>query len=129
QLKADIPSQNFHVRPVAGTDLSQVKTLAWSAATSRLNALKIDLDMKNTTGGINARLDAPAELFDGKNKIALTVKGGDATVTTSARSVAAASEVVAGARKTLSIEPVTGGAAPEAGNYTGTVSVVFEPAA
>lgn len=129
QLKADIPTEDFYVRPVAGTDLSQVKTMAWSTANSTLEALKVDLDMKSTAKGIVAHLDAPAELFDGRNKIALAVKVGNTAVTANSPStVGQAADVKAGMRQTMSIEPAAGSAF-EAGSYTGTVSVVFEPAA
>ncbi|OIN53167.1 CS1 type fimbrial major subunit [Pseudomonas costantinii] len=129
QLRADIPSDDFYVRPVAGVDLSRVQSMNWNAASSRLETVNINLDMRNTAGGINARLDLAPELFSGSARIPLTVRIGNTAVTTNATSIAAATRVVAGARDTLTIAPTSNAVRPAAGNYTGTVSVIFEPAA
>ena len=129
QLRADIPSSDFFVRPVAGVDLSKVQNMNWNVASSKLDSLKIDLDMKNTTRGINAKLDLAPELFSGADKIPLQIKVAGTTLSTTSTLVAAAERVRAGTRDALIIEPVTTTPRPEAGVYTGTVSVIFEPAA
>ncbi|WP_395606891.1 CS1 type fimbrial major subunit [Pseudomonas sp. B22129] len=128
QLRADVPANDFYVRPVAGTDLSRVQTMIWNIASNRLDALRVDLDMRSTTRGINAKLDLVPELVGGSNRIPLVVKVGTTTLTTASGLVAAAATVANGARNTLSIEP-TANATFAPGSYTGTVSVIFEPAA
>jgi hypothetical protein len=128
QLRADVPTNDFYVRPVAGTDLSRTQTMTWNVAASRLDTLRIDLDMRHTTRGINAKLDLVPELVGGANRIPLVVKVGTTTLSTATGLVAAAAVVQNGARNTLSIEPAAS-AVYAPGSYTGTVSVIFEPAA
>jgi hypothetical protein len=129
QLKADVPSAEFYVRPVAGVDLSKVQNMNWNVTGNKFDILKIDLDMKNTTKGISAKLDQPAELV-GPGKIPLTVKvAGKALNPTTPVTVATADAVKAGVRNTLSIEQTSPATRPDTGEYTGTLSIIFEPAA
>ena len=74
QLKADIPTSTFHVRPPASEDFTKEQVLQWDINKKELMSWKNRLEVLNTDKGIQAKLDVPPVLIDGAKKIALTVK-------------------------------------------------------
>lgn len=129
-IAASIPTADFYVRAEPGTNLSATQRLNWDVARRQLDIWKTSLDMRNSSGGIIVRLDAPAALYSANNRIDLAVvlnnyelvdySNGNRGCTLVPASVAAR-----GVRYELAIEPIN--TRPPAGNYSGVVSLVFEP--
>jgi hypothetical protein len=129
-VAASIPSADFYVRPEPGTNLSATQWLHWDIARRQLDAWTTHLDMKNSSGGIIVRLDAPAVLYSGRNRIDLAVilrthELADYSNRNSGCVIVPADEAARGVRYKLAIEPIT--PRPPAGSYSGVVSLVFEP--
>ncbi|NVZ69142.1 hypothetical protein HX791_08170 [Pseudomonas costantinii] len=86
--------------------------------------------MRNSSGGIIVRLDAPAVLYSGSNRIGLAVIIRNHELAEYSRSnsgcvIVPADVAARGIRHELVIEPIN--SRPPAGSYSGVVSLVFEP--
>jgi hypothetical protein len=128
QLKADIPTANFHVRQPSGEDFTKEQILQWNLDKRALESWNNHLEVKNTAGAIQAKLDNEAKLIgpNGKN-IGLTVKVNNIEVNTaSATEVVTEADAKPGRKVDFVIQP---GAGTDPGIYTGTVALIFEPVA
>ena len=138
KLKASIPSDEFHVRPVDSGWIDQVQDMEFDVATNRLKPVEKMFQYKNTAGAIQAQLDPSTVgtdnspiLFNGTQNIPLSVTFNNTSISTTAKTVVSAADANTGGRANLKIAmkndaPLT--LSSYAGDYTGTVSVVFEPA-
>lgn len=137
QLKASIPSSDFHVRPVEAGWIDQVQTMEYDLATNKLRPIDKLFQYKNTGGAIQASLDpnftdstGSSILFSGNQTIALKVMFNNQEVTTTATDVVTAADANTGGRTNLKIESAENTAllpSSHAGEYTGTVAIIFEP--
>ncbi|WP_052672953.1 CS1 type fimbrial major subunit [Pseudomonas sp. ES3-33] len=131
QLKANVPGPTFHVRPPASEDWTTVQEIRWDAQRKQLIDWSKNLEVLSTTAGINAKLVSEPELISGSNKIKLDVFVHGTKVKTTSDEVVNAADALAGRQVAFEIKPVPlagSGRHPE-GNYTGTVALIFEPAA
>lgn len=138
KLKASIPSDEFHVRPVDSGWIDQVQVMEFDVATSRLKPVDKVFQYKNTAGAIQAKLDPSTVgtdnspiLFNGTQNIPLNVTFNNTAISTTAKTVVSSADANTGGRASLKIamkndSPLS--LNTYAGEYTGTVSVVFEPA-
>lgn len=138
KLKASIPADEFHVRPVDAGWIDQVQTMEFDVGTNRLQPIEKMFQYKNTAGAIQAQLD-PASvgtdnspiLFNGNQTIPLSVTFNNTAITTTANTVVSEADANTGGRTNLKVAmkndtPLA--LNTHAGEYTGTVSVIFEPA-
>ena len=130
QLKADIPTSSFHVRPPASEDFTKEQVLQWDINKKELMGWKNRLEVLNTDKGIQAKLDVPPVLIDGANKIGLTVKvNGFDVSATQATTVVTVADANAPHQVEFVIAPVKPTGDYKPGLYTGSVSLIFEPTA
>ena len=130
QLKADIPTSTFHVRPPASEDFTKEQVLQWDINKKELMAWKNRLEVLNTDKGIQAKLDVPPVLIDGAEKIALTVKVNGIDVSaTQAIKVVDDADANSPHQVEFVITPVKPTDNYKPGLYTGSVSLIFEPTA
>lgn len=125
-VSVSIPGSDFHVLPVNPGFLEREQSLHWNPVTSTLNALRENFDVKNSTGGINARLGYAPSLSNGRDSIDLQVTFNGVVLGLSDALVVQEADAKAGARVPLHIaalEP-TGGYQP--GQYYGNVQIVFD---
>ncbi|SNY69782.1 CS1 type fimbrial major subunit [Enterobacter sp. CC120223-11] len=137
KLKASIPSDEFHVRPVESGWIDQVQDMEFDIATNRLRPIEKTFQYKNTAGAIQAHLDPSSVgtdnsplLFNGSQNIPLNVTFNNTAVSTTAKTVVSETDANTGGRTNLKISMKNDTPLKldtYAGEYTGTVSVIFEP--
>ncbi|HGA3141962.1 TPA: CS1 type fimbrial major subunit [Enterobacter hormaechei] len=134
-LKASVPAENFHVIPVESGWIGERQEMVYDLGTQKLQPVKKQFQYKNTAGAIKATLvntgdnDAP-QLFSGQKSIPLAVKFNNIPVTSQGVQVVTAEEAKGGGRTNLSISTANNielSPATYAGDYTGSVSINFEP--
>lgn len=134
-LKASVPSDDFHVRPVESGWIGEPQEMVYDPGTQKLQQVKKMFQYKNTAGAIKATLlntndnNSPM-LFSGKNSIPLEVKFNNISVNTEGAVVATIAEAKEGGRANLNISTLDDKPlSPEtfSGEYTGSVSINFEP--
>jgi hypothetical protein len=135
-LKASVPADEFQVRPVESGWILERQEMAYDFGTEQLKPVNKMFQYKNTAGAIKATLmntdtnGAPV-LFGGNGKsIPLSVKFNNIAVTAQGVQVVTADEAKNGGRTDLDISTVNNTAlspATWAGEYTGSVSINFEP--
>lgn len=134
-LKASVPAENFHVRPVESGWIGERQEMTYDLGTQKLQPVKKMFQYQNTAGAIKATLlntgaDGAPQLFNASNSIPLAVKFNDIAVTDKGVQVVTADEAKNGGRTNLNISTVSNSAldpATYAGEYTGSVSINFEP--
>ncbi|MGU3522804.1 CS1 type fimbrial major subunit [Enterobacteriaceae bacterium C23F] len=137
KLKASIPSDEFHVRPVDSGWIDQIQDMEFDMATKRLKPVEKMFQYKSTGGAIQAHLDPSSVgtdnsplLFNGTQNIPLSVTFNNTAVTTTAATVVSDADANTGGRSNLKIAMKNDSPLvldTYAGDYTGTVSVIFEP--
>lgn len=134
-LKASVPAENFHVRPVESGWIGERQEMVYDLGTEKLKPVKKLFQYKNTAGAIKASLvntgdEGTPHLFNGKQSIPLAVTFNNIKVTEEGAQVVTAAEANGGGRTELSISTVSNtqlAPATYAGEYTGSVSINFEP--
>lgn len=137
-LEASVPSDEFHVRPVENGWIGVRQVMEYDSGTKKLKPVDKVFQYKNTAGGIKATLlntdanGAPV-LYAGTGddkSIPLAVKFNNIPVTSAGVEVVSAEEAKGGGRTDLSISTASDTEllpATYAGDYTGSVSINFEP--
>lgn len=134
-LKASVPAENFHVRPVESGWIGDRQEMIYNLSTEKLQPVKKSFQYKNTAGAIKATLvnigaDGAPQLFNGTKSIPLAVTFNNIKVTDKGVQVVTVDEAKGGGRADLSISTVSDtplAPATYAGEYTGSVSINFEP--
>ena len=134
-LKASVPADNFHVRPVESGWIGVRQEMVYDPGTEKLQPVKKMFQYKNTAGAIKATLlntgsDGAPILFNASSTIPLAVTFNNIAVTDKGVQVVTADEAKNGGRTDLNISTVNDTAlspATWAGEYTGSVSINFEP--
>lgn len=135
QLKASIPSDEFHVRPVDSGWINEEQEMQFDIGTQKLQAVEKLFQYKNTAGGIKASLSntnaqGNAQLFNSNQSIPLKVTFNGNTVNNTGTTVVTAAEAKDGGRSNLRITTLSDTALDlntYAGEYTGIVNITFEP--
>ena len=127
-IKASIPTQEFHAMPV-NPEFGKDETMSYDPVKGTLSTLRQTFNVKNTTGSIHAYVDGgPPNLFNGNTlqNIPLVTTFNGVTLTANALLVVAdGTATTAGTQADLVI---SAGAAPSgaSGDYTASVTVIFD---
>ena len=134
-LKASVPSEDFHVIPVDSGWIGQEQDMGYDIATSKLKVFDKQFQFKNTSGGIQATLNgnlnssgAP-QLSNGTDVIPLAVKFNNVALSKTAATVVNDADAKVGGRTSLLIAQQDDKELTVSGDFTGSVSVIFEPVA
>jgi hypothetical protein len=125
-VSVTIPVHEAYVLPSEPDWMEHDQVLAWNLVTAQLSRLRKNFDVKNINGGVAARLGAEPYLFNGRYRIDLQVLFNQVALTLDSHEVVSATEARSGRRAELeiaAIEPVDG---YRAGEYYGTVQIVFD---
>lgn len=126
-LKANIPTQVFHVQP-RDPNWGQDETMSYNLVSGELAQLSAIYDMKNTNGSINAYIEGgPAALFNGDaaQNIPLTTTLNGVTLTGTPQEVVNEADSTPG----IGAQMVIAAAKPSAtqrGTYTAVLPLVFD---
>lgn len=134
-LKASVPSDSFHVRPVESGWIGEPQEMVYDQGTSKLQPVSKMFQYKNTAGAIKATLlntdaDGAPLLFNGNQSIKLAVKFNDIAVDNKGVDVVSATDAKSGGRANLDISTASAEKLDQskyAGEYTGSVTINFEP--
>lgn len=124
EVSVTIPAASFFVLPVDPQLLAREQRLNWNLATSTLSPLRAHFDVKNINGGINARLSERAYLSNGRDEIDLNVAFNKVPLSLDSQPVV--DDARPGRRVMLEIAAVQGEERFAAGDYHGTVHMIFE---
>ena len=133
-LTATVPSDSFHVIPVDSGWIEQTQDMGFDIATSKLKVFEKPFQYKNTAGGIQATLtgnlstEGKPQLSNGADIIPLAVSFNNVELSKTATTVVEEAAAKAGGRTTLKISQADDKALEVNGLFTGSVSMVFEPA-
>ncbi len=125
-VSVTIPVHDAYVLPSEPDWMGHDQVLAWNLVTSELSRLRKNFDVKNLTGAVAARLGAEPYLYSGHQRIDLQVLFNKVPLTLESTEVVNAAEARVGRRAELeiaAIKPVDGYVA---GDYYGTVHIVFD---
>lgn len=136
-LKASVPSDSFHVRPVESGWIGERQEMVYDQGTSKLQPVSQMFQYKNTAGAIKATLlntdDDGAPLLNngnGDKNIKLAVKFNNIAVDNNGVDVVSATDAQKGGRANLNISTASSeklDPSEYAGEYTGSVTINFEP--
>ncbi|WP_300627628.1 CS1 type fimbrial major subunit [Pseudomonas sp.] len=126
ELYVNIPTVNFYVLPVDPQLVQREQKLAYNTSTSQLSTLRALFDVKNVSGGIGARLGEEAYLFNGEDRVDLSVKFNGVALSLDRSEVVGAALAKTGHRVELEIAAVKPPDDYRPGNYAGTVHMVFD---
>lgn len=130
-IEAQIPDNDFYV---TGTGWeSSTQRMTWNESALRLNQVSQNIRAKNATGGIKAYLASEPELVASgildPIKLSISVHGKPLAVTP-ANAVDILTDTEAATERTLVMNvnspTYTPATRPEAGNYSGSVTMIFD---
>ena len=131
-LKAEIPTENFHVIPVESGWIDQEQEMGYDFGSSSLKAFEKQFQFKNTSGAIQATLTdqlnaGVPQMSNGTDAIPLKVMFNNIEVTDKAATVVTESAAKVGGRTALRISQKDSTALTVTGKFTGVVAITFEP--
>lgn len=127
-VTAQIPTEAFYVQQIGGENwMNTPQKLAYGSHNKKLSKLNKQLDVKSTIGAIKGYLTNPAVMTSGGDNIALTVKVGGVTLSTTSIEIVKADDAKTGKVIGLEVIPVDAPVAGyKPGNYQGVVNMIFE---
>ena len=125
-VSVTIPIHEAYVLPSEPYWMGQDQLLPWNLSTSQLGRLRKNFDVKNINGGIAARLGAESYLYNGRYRIDLQVLFNRIPLSLDATQVLDASEAREGRRAELEISAIEPEGGYRAGDYYGTVHLMFD---
>ncbi|MCE0462035.1 CS1 type fimbrial major subunit [Pseudomonas uvaldensis] len=129
ELHVTIPTIDFYVLPLDPQLVQREQRLPFSSITSELSPLRAVYEVKNSNGAIGARLGEEAYLSNGRDRIDLRVKFNNVELTLDSTQVVTALEARPGRQVPLEIAAIKPGDGYRAGDYYGTVHMVFDAVA
>ncbi|WP_124365974.1 CS1 type fimbrial major subunit [Pseudomonas sp. R1-43-08] len=125
-VSVTIPTRDFYVLPINPGFLEREQEMAWQLVPGTLKPLREHFDVKNSGGGIAARLNQAPVLSNGPRSIALNVTFNGQVLSLDETLVVPEAEARAGKRVLLEIAAVEpeGGYTP--GEYFGSVHLLFD---
>ena len=125
-VSVTIPTADFYVLPINPVFLEREQEMAWNLVSRTLKPLREHFDVKNSGGGIVARLGELPVLSNGRRLIPLNVNFNGEWLDLTDTLVVPAEEARAGKRVLLEIAAVEpeGGYTP--GDYFGSVHLIFD---
>jgi hypothetical protein len=125
-VSVTIPSHDFYVLPISPGFLEREQQMTWQLVPGRLKPLREHFDVKNSGGGIAARLGNEAILSNGRRSIALNVTFNGQVLNLDETLVVPETEARAGKRVLLEIAAVEPDDGYTPGDYFGSVHVLFD---
>lgn len=125
-VRAFIPTSLFSAAPQDpnfGRD--EVMTQLGSGELSTVDQI-FNLKHTDPKGAINALIEGPASLYNGRDAIPLTVSIGGVQLSDTTTEIVNETDSVPGVQRSLRIKAATP-TATQTGDYTGSFAVVFEP--
>jgi hypothetical protein len=128
EVSVTIPSADFYVLPVDPEWLGREQKLDWIRSSGELSRLRKSFDVKNSNGGIVARLLTEPYLSNGRDvdNIALDVSFNRTKLTVDNAEVVSQADGKAGRRVDLEIAAVKPRDGYKSGEYYGSVHMIFE---
>ncbi|MBA1296834.1 adhesin [Pseudomonas lurida] len=124
-IKATIPTQQFHAQPV-DPNWGRDETMNYNTVTGDLSSLRATYNVKNTDGSIKAYIEGgPASLTNGTDSIALTTTFNNVTLTGSPLEVVDDPSSTPGTQADMVVTAAKP-AAGIAGLFTTSYTVVFD---
>ena len=129
EVSLTIQSRPFYIVPAEPDWIHRVQRLVWNPGSETLSTLSKHFDVRHDSSAIEARLDSPAHLSNGRSSediwLKVTFNGVVLGPEVPSRLVLSQEEAAVGKRVLLEIEPLkpTGGFRP--GDYSGTVMLLF----
>lgn len=124
-----VPTRAFYVIPAEAGWIHREQILPWNIATSRLDGLRKHFDVRHDTSAIEARLEAPPYLSNGRaaDDISLRVRfnGVELSHAPEPRLVVTAADAALGSRVLLEIDPLPPAGGYKPGDYYGNVLLLF----
>ena len=124
-LVAHVPTNGFYVVPTDPDLVNKDQDMSYNPSTGAMRTVDGHFDVLHTAGKVNARLEGTPMLIGGSKTIALKVELNGKQLTTTSQEVVGADESNVRYRAPFKISAI--GAKPEAGDYTGIVTMVVEP--
>ncbi|WP_248742649.1 MULTISPECIES: CS1 type fimbrial major subunit [unclassified Pseudomonas] len=127
ELFFSVPSRPFYIIPTESDWIHVTQPLVWDYPQSTLIGLRKSFDVRHDTSAIEARLDAEPSLWSGRDSIALRVRfnGVELSADPVFRQVLSKEEAAQGKRVPLEIDPIKPAGGFKAGEYAGTVMLLF----
>lgn len=128
EVSVTIPTADFYVLPVDPEWLGREQKLDWIPSSEELSRLRKSFDVKNSNGGIVARLSTEPYLSNGRDidNIALDVSFNRTKLTVDNAEVVSEADGKAGRRVYLEIAAVKPHDGYKPGEYYGSVHMIFE---
>jgi len=122
-----IPSRPFYIIPSESDWIHVTQQLVWDYPRSTLKGLRKNFDVRHDTSAIEARLESEPYLSSGKDSIALRVRFNEVELSAGPgfRQVLTKEEAATGKRVPLVIDPIEPSGGYRAGEYAGTVMLLF----
>lgn len=129
EVSLTVPSRAFYLVPTEPGWIHQQQRLDWDFATSTLSNVRKYFDVRHDSSAIQARLEIPPLLSNGKpdEDIELQVRFNGVLLSTAPRpqQVVSAAEAAIGARVLLEIDPLKPAGGYRPGEYRGNVLLMF----
>ena len=131
EVSVTIPTPEFYVLPVDPGWIGREQKLDWNLTAEELSRLRKSFDVKNSNGGIVARLGAEPYLSNGResDNIALDVSFNKTKLTVDNAEVISEVDGKAGSRVWLEVAAVKPQDGYKPGEYYGSVHMIFEAVA
>ncbi|MDR9754510.1 CS1 type fimbrial major subunit [Pseudomonas sp. SZMC_28357] len=129
EVSVTVPTRAFYIVPSEAGWIHREQILPWNIATSKLGSLRKYFDVRHDTSAIEARLELPAVLSNGRpaEDINLRVRfnGVELSADLAPRLVVTAEDAAVGSRVLLEIEPQQPRGGYRPGDYYGNVLLLF----
>ncbi|MGF6328961.1 hypothetical protein ABH909_001839 [Pseudomonas sp. BS3782 TE3695] len=128
EVSVTIPTPEFYVLPVDPGWIGREQKLDWNLTSEELSPLRKHFDVKNTNGGIAARLSAEPYIHNGRDmdNIALEVQFNRIKLSVDNSEVISELDGKAGKRVELVIAALKPDDGYKPGEYFGSVHMIFE---
>jgi hypothetical protein len=128
EVRVTIPTADFYVLPTDPDWIGREQKLNWDLTAQELSPLRKHFDVKNSNGGITARLNEEAYLSNGRavDNIALDVQFNRIKLRVNDASVISEIDGKTGKRVELVISAVKPNDGYKPGEYYGSVHMIFE---
>ncbi|CAH0249400.1 CS1 type fimbrial major subunit [Pseudomonas brassicacearum] len=125
-IRADIPTQQFHVQP-RNPDFGRDEVMHYDPATNRLSSVRQTFDVKNTEGSVHAYIDGnQAWLSNGRDNIPLRVMFNNVRLNGTPQEVVDDVTSTPGTQVEMLIRPDSMAVERIPGVYTGDFIVMFD---
>lgn len=126
EVSVSIPTHDFYVLPADPEFVEREQQMKWNLVSGNLEPLRTSFDVRSTSGAVTARLGHEPVLSNGRDLIALNVSFNNQPLMLTDTVVVPDIEARTGSRVPLRIEAIRPEAGFSAGEYFGSVQLVFD---